>query len=55
MRLTSGQVAGIKGVARAVLGPDARVTLFGSQVDDALRGGDIGRSRPTRGSIARPT
>ncbi|MEB3198158.1 MAG: nucleotidyltransferase domain-containing protein [Candidatus Sericytochromatia bacterium] len=41
MRLTSEQIEKIRGVADAVLGPEARVTLFGSRVDDARRGGDI--------------
>lgn len=54
MRLTSDQVAGIKGVARAVLGPDARVTLFGSRVDDACRGGDIDLLFETDARIERP-
>ncbi len=41
MRLTPEQVASIKQTAHAVLGEDARVTLFGSRADDDRRGGDI--------------
>lgn len=41
MRLTREQIAAIKHTAHAVLGDDARVVLFGSRVDDALKGGDI--------------
>ncbi len=41
MRLTPAQIATIKSTARAVLGDDAQVTLFGSRVDDAQKGGDV--------------
>jgi predicted nucleotidyltransferase len=41
MRLNSDQVQAIKQAAQQVLGEDARVTLFGSRTNDALRGGDI--------------
>lgn len=41
MRLNSDQIQAIKQAAQQVLGDDARVTLFGSRTDDALRGGDI--------------
>jgi len=41
MRLSSDQVKAIKQTTQQVLGDDARVTLFGSRTDDALRGGDI--------------
>lgn len=41
MRLTPEQIQAIKQTAHAVLGEDARVTLFGSRVDDHRRGGDI--------------
>jgi predicted nucleotidyltransferase len=41
MRLTPEQINAIKQTAHAVLGADARVTLFGSRVADAKRGGDI--------------
>lgn len=41
MRLTSEQILAIKKTAHQVLGQDARVTLFGSRVNDALKGGDI--------------
>ena len=41
MRLQPDHIAVIKRVTAQVLGDDARVTLFGSRVDDAARGGDI--------------
>lgn len=41
MRLTPEQVDSIKQTAHAVLGVDARVTLFGSRADNERRGGDI--------------
>ena len=41
MRLTTDQIQAIKHTAHTVLGADARVTLFGSRVNDARRGGDI--------------
>ena len=41
MRLTKAQIAVIKSTAQRVLGESAQVTLFGSRVDDNLKGGDI--------------
>ena len=41
MRLSDQQIEAIKEVVAEVLGPDARVYLFGSRVDDSRRGGDI--------------
>lgn len=41
MRLTPEQIDAINQTAHAVLGASARVTLFGSRVDDSKRGGDI--------------
>lgn len=41
MRLTPAEQAAIADAAREVLGPGSRVSLFGSRVDDAARGGDI--------------
>ena len=41
MRLTPAQIDTIKSTAKAVLGEGAQVTLFGSRVDDHLKGGDI--------------
>ena len=41
MRLTPAQIETIKNAAKAVLGDGAQVTLFGSRVDDSLKGGDI--------------
>jgi len=41
MRLTPDQEQLIKSTIDRVLGAENRVWLFGSRVDDALRGGDI--------------
>ena len=41
MRLTTLEQNAIAAAAREVLPPGARVSLFGSRVDDHLRGGDI--------------
>ena len=41
MRLQPDHIAVIKRVTAQVLGDDARVTLFGSRIDDRARGGDI--------------
>lgn len=41
MRLTPQQSAAIRRVVRDTAGPDARVRLFGSRLDDGARGGDV--------------
>jgi len=41
MRLTPDQVKIIKDTVSRLAGPASRVWLFGSRVDDDLRGGDI--------------
>ena len=41
MRLTQEEQRGIAAAARAELPAGSRVSLFGSRVDDSLRGGDI--------------
>lgn len=41
MRLTDHEIASIKAAAREAFGETAVVRLFGSRVDDSLRGGDI--------------
>jgi predicted nucleotidyltransferase len=42
MRLTVQQVLAIKQAVSSVLGDEsARITLFGSRLDDAAKGGDI--------------
>jgi len=41
MRLTPEQTRAIVAAAAELAGADARVSLFGSRVNDALRGGDI--------------
>lgn len=41
MRLTPEQIQTIKSTASTVLGEGVRVTLFGSRLDDAKKGGDV--------------
>lgn len=41
MRLTAEQVAVIKRLVEEAYGPEAVVRLFGSQLDDRKKGGDI--------------
>lgn len=41
MRLTDSEKSAILELADKHFGPDCRVTLFGSRVDDERRGGDI--------------
>ncbi len=41
MRLNPEQIAQIRQSAAESFGPEARVWLFGSRVDDSKRGGDV--------------
>jgi len=41
MRLRKEQIATIRAEVNRLLGPEARVWLFGSRADDAALGGDI--------------
>lgn len=41
MRLAAEQIGHIVSATRELLGPQVRVWLFGSRVDDTRRGGDI--------------
>ncbi|MBN6743002.1 nucleotidyltransferase domain-containing protein [Acidithiobacillus sp. MC6.1] len=41
MRLSPKQIATIRQATAATFGPDAHVWLFGSRIDDRLRGGDV--------------
>lgn len=41
MRLSADEVAAIKAAAAAAFGPSVVVRLFGSRIDDSMRGGDI--------------
>jgi uncharacterized protein len=41
MRLTPDQIHAIQSTVQTVLGEGAQVTLFGSRVDDKLKGGDV--------------
>lgn len=52
MRLTDAQRRAIVEETARLLGPGARVRLFGSRVDDNIRGGDIDLHVETEGSPA---
>jgi predicted nucleotidyltransferase len=54
MRLTEPQINAIKHTAHVVLGEGAHVTLFGSRVDDAAKGGDIDLLFTTSANIDNP-
>jgi len=41
MRLSEQQIRIIRDAIAEIAGPDARVRLFGSRMDDAAKGGDI--------------
>ena len=41
MRLSDQQIQSIHKIARQVFGKNVKVYLFGSRIDDTLRGGDI--------------
>jgi len=41
MRLSPEHASAIREVVRSECGPSARARLFGSRLDDALRGGDV--------------
>ena len=55
MRLTTHQITIIKNAAQSVLGADAQVILFGSRVNDALRGGDIDSLVESQSHVANKT
>lgn len=52
MRLTAAQRQAIVEETARTFGPQARVRLFGSRVDDSARGGDIDLHIETNGSPA---
>ncbi|MES1941993.1 hypothetical protein T5B8_17221 [Salinisphaera sp. T5B8] len=52
MRLTDDQRNAIREEVTRVFGPNARVRLFGSRVDDAARGGDIDLYIESEGNAA---
>ncbi|MEY2343325.1 nucleotidyltransferase domain-containing protein [Acidithiobacillus sp. IBUN Pt1247-S3] len=54
MRLTPEQVAIIRQSTAANFGPEARVWLFGSRVDDNQRGGDVDLLVETAQDIQEP-
>lgn len=41
MRITPSQIESIRRAAQSVLGPQVSIRLFGSRVNDDLKGGDI--------------
>jgi len=54
MRLSPDQVHAIVAAAQELVGGDARVRLFGSRVNDQLRGGDIDLLVECARPVARP-
>jgi predicted nucleotidyltransferase len=54
MRLTPSQADLIKTTAQQLLGEQVRVTLFGSRVDDAQKGGDVDLLVETTEVVAQP-
>jgi predicted nucleotidyltransferase len=54
MRLSTEQVRTIRETVRGELGPDARVILFGSRLDDSARGRDIDLMIITPNACERP-
>jgi predicted nucleotidyltransferase len=54
MRLTPAQIDTIKSTTQAVLGEGARVTLFGSRVDDQAKGGDVDLMIEVRQTLQEP-
>lgn len=54
MRITPSQIEFIRSTARQLLGNSVRITLFGSRVDDALKGGDVDLLLEVQDSVANP-
>jgi len=54
MRLTPTQIDAIHSTTQAVLGEGAKVTLFGSRVDDLARGGDVDLMIEVSQALAEP-
>jgi predicted nucleotidyltransferase len=54
MRLTPTQIDTIHSTTQAVLGEGAKVTLFGSRVDDQARGGDVDLMIEVSQALAEP-
>jgi predicted nucleotidyltransferase len=54
MRLTTTQIEQIKTLVAGHLGPEAEVRLFGSRVDDQIRGGDVDLLVASSNAVERP-
>ena len=55
MRLTPTQIDTIHSTTQAVLGEGAKLTLFGSRVDDQARGGDVDLMIEVSKALAEPS
>lgn len=54
MRLSATQASTLRRLAHEVAGPDARLRLFGSRLDDAARGGDVDLLLEVPAPVAEP-
>jgi len=54
MRLTAAQIEMIRHTTVGVFGERARVTLFGSRVNDAAKGGDVDLMIEVPSSVSEP-
>lgn len=54
MRLSPAHVEALKRLVAETAGPEARLRLFGSRLDDAARGGDVDLLLELTGPVAEP-
>jgi predicted nucleotidyltransferase len=54
MRLTDQQILTVREVCMSIAGPQSRIRVFGSRLDDATRGGDLDIMLESAEPIANP-